>query len=349
MQLAAAEDAMSLLRKLNLIDRNYNVKNDGRTLTIPLIRVPNGAELETLHKIARSVVGADEFESRKRAPINLEEALAGEIPAETFQQLPRSFDIVGDIAVLELSPDLSSFETSVAKAILDVHPNVKAVFAKAGPVSGAERVRPLHHILGEDRTVTVHREFGCSFKVDLSRVFFSPRLSTEHQRVARQVREGETVVDMFAGIGPFSILIAKSVKDVSVDAIDSNPAAVELIRENAKSNKVGSKVHVHAGDAREVVPRLGRKATRVVMNHPSAAREFVSPACDTLQPAGGVVHYYTFAGGEDSEYRARTELETSLEPTRYSLGKMLAVHKVREVAPMNWQVAVDAEIIPRTQ
>jgi tRNA (guanine37-N1)-methyltransferase len=345
-----AENAIRLLHEVNLIDRDFSVKNDGRTLTIPLVRAPKRAEFETLrHKVAGAVVRTNDFEPRKRPRINLEEALAGEIPEESVQHMPRSFDIIGDIAVLELSPDLSSSEKKLAKAILDVHPNVKAVFAKAGPVSGPERVRPLHHILGEERTVTVHREFGCSFKVDLSKVFFSPRLSTEHQRVARQVAEGETVVDMFAGVGPFSILIARSVKDVNVHAIDSNPAAVELIRENVKSNKVGSKVHVHRGDAKEVVPGLGHGATRVIMNHPSAARDFVGAACDVLQPIGGVVHYYTFSEGEDCERQARTELELSLESSGHSLRRVLMVHKVREVAPMSWQVAVDAVVIPWKQ
>ena len=104
---------------------------------------------------------------------------------------------------------------------MEVHPNVRAVFAKSGWVSGTERIMPLRYVAGENRTQTIHKEHGCSFKVDLSKVFFSPRLSSEHQRIAKLVDEGERVVDMFAGVGPFSILIAKGLSDVRVEAIDA--------------------------------------------------------------------------------------------------------------------------------
>ena len=284
------------------------------------------------------------FEQRSWRPRNLQEALRDKVPLETLAELPKSFDMVGDIAILEFTPFLVPFENTVAQAILQTNSNVKAVYAKTGPIVGPERIRPLRHIAGEVRTTTVHKEYGCFFKVDLSRAFFSPRLSTEHQRIAQQVAEGERVVDMFAGVGPFSIMIAKRVKNVVVDAIDSNPAAAELIRENARINKVGSKVNVHSGDAREVVRQLGRDATRIIMNHPSASRDFVAVACDALVSLGGALHYYTFAEGADPETRARRELEDALSETESLIREIRAVRKVREVAPMNWQIVIDAEI-----
>src|SRR5438552_14740080 len=146
-------------------------------------------------------------------------------------------------------------------------------------------------------THTTHKTYGCLFGVDLSKAFFSPRLSTEHQRVVQMVEKGERVVDMFAGVGPFSILIAKKVGDVRVDAIDANPQAVELLQENVRANKVEEKVHVHLGNAREVIRKeLTQIASRVIMNHPSASKEFIKAACDALRPSGGVIHYYTFTG-----------------------------------------------------
>src|SRR5438309_10906401 len=155
----------------------------------------------------------------------------------------------------------------MAGGIMEVHPNVRSVYAKSGEVSGAERIRPLRYIAGENRTHTIHKEYGCLFKVDLSKAFFSPRLSTEHQRVAQMVEEDERVIDMFAGVGPFSILIAKRLGDVRVEAIDANPQAIQLLRENARANKVESKVHANLGDAREVIQKeLTQIASRVIMN-----------------------------------------------------------------------------------
>jgi tRNA (guanine37-N1)-methyltransferase len=297
------------------------------------------------HAIPEVIFEEREFEPRGKKPRNLEEALAGKVPSDLLAELPRSFDIIGDIVILEFRPVLAHFEKDIARALLDTQSNVKGVFAKTGPVTGPERVRPLRHLAGEDRTVTVHREFGCSFKVDLAHVFFSPRLSTEHHRVAGQVVLGERVVDMFAGVGPFSILIAKTAKNVRVDAIDSNPVAARFAEENARTNRVESRIRVHLGDARQVAGRLGHVATRVIMNHPSAASDFVGAACDLLLPSGGVVHYYTFAEGEDSDLRAKTELADAVVASGHKMGGVVGVRRVREVAPMNWQIAVDAEII----
>jgi tRNA (guanine37-N1)-methyltransferase len=321
------------------------MQTDTATLSIPLVRLLDRLELDMLQsKVAETILEERKFQQRSRTPRNLEEALGDKVPPEALGELPKSFDIVGDIAILELKPVLAPFEKPIAQAILQVHSNVKAVHAKTGPIEGPERIRPLRHIAGEARTTTVHREYGCSFKVDLFRAFFTPRLSTEHQRIARLVGEGERVIDMFAGVGPFTILIAKRVKNVIIDAIDSNPAAVELVRENARINKVSSKVHVHEGDAREVVLQLERSATRVIMNHPSAARDFVVAACDALGSSGGVIHYYTFAEGEDSELRSKHQLEAAVAASNCSIRRFLGVRRVREVAPMNWQIAVDAEI-----
>src|SRR5437660_7662196 len=156
---------------------------------------------------------------------------------------------------------------------------------------------PRQYIAVDNQPTTIHTEYGCLFKVDLSKAFFSPRLSTEHQRVVQMVEQGERVVDMCAGVGPLSILIAKKLGDVRVEAIDANPQAIELLQENVRANKVEAKVHVHLGNAREVIRKeLTQIASRVIMNHPSASKEFIKEACDALRPSGGGMHYYTLAG-----------------------------------------------------
>jgi tRNA (guanine37-N1)-methyltransferase len=343
-----AELAIKSLVKAGIIDRHFFVKTDDQTIILPLVRNPTQLEIDELRKIVPNLSsGTEDFKPRTRHPRTLEEALAGHMPSDTLSKLPRSFDVVGDIAILELDSELVAFETGIAEAIMEVHPNVRAVFAKGGEVSGADRVRPLRYVAGENRTRTIHREQGCLFKVDLSRVFFSPRLSTEHQRVALLVDKGERVVDMFAGAGPFSILIAKRVGDVRVEAIDANPQAIELVRENARANKVESRVNAHLGDARNIVrEELAQTASRVIMNHPSASKDFIRYACDALRPAGGIIHYYTFAG-ENWEEDSRREIESGIEASGYVTERVLGIHRVREVAPMKWQVSVDLRVVPR--
>src|SRR3989475_696515 len=341
--------AIKSLVKTEILDRNFFVKSDGQTLMLPLIRSPTRFEIDELRKLVPDASsGTEDFEPRTRRPRTLEEALADRISLRLLSSLPRSFDVVGDITVLELDSDLAAYETSIAEAIMEVHPNVRAVFAKRGEISGTERIMPLRYIAGENRTHTIHKEHGCLFKVDLAKVFFSPRLSAEHQRIAQRVDEGERVVDMFAGVGPFPILIAKRVGDVSVEAIDANPQAIELVRENVRVNKVESKIKVHLGDARDVIRReLTQSANRVIMNHPSASKDFIKDACNALQPSGGVIHYYTFTGGENWEADSRNEIEQGINASGYVAERVLEVRRVREVAPMRWQVAVDLRVVPR--
>ncbi len=343
-----AEHALRFLSLSGTFDHGATLKSRDDDLVVPLIRDLNLSEREELARLAGKLVfGEEEFPIRRRSPRSLEDALSGRIPSELFVDLPKSFDIIGDIAILDLNPELTSHEGTVGQAIMRVHPNVRAVFAKAGPVSGPDRVRPLRRVAGENRTETTHREFGCLFKVDLSKVFFSPRLSTEHQRIAETVSEQEVVVDLFAGVGPFSILIAKRLGKVEVNAIDSNAGATKLIEENARLNRVESKVRVWAGNASEIVPRhLEGKATRVIMNHPSEAEDFIETACRALRATGGVIHYYTFSGGEDCELRGRDEFEAGLKASGWNTEGTVETRKVREVGPFKWQVAVDARVVP---
>ncbi len=344
-----ADPAIQSLVKIGILDRHFFVKTDDQAIILPLARKLSEEEIEDLRKLAPDAnSGIEDFEPRTRRPRTLEEALADRLPLGQLSKLPRSFDVIGDITVLELDSELAPYETNIAEAIMEVHPNVRAVFAKSGEISGNERIRPLRHIAGENRTQTIHRELGCLFKVDLSKVFFSPRLSTEHQRIASVVENGERVVDMFAGVGPFSVLIAKRLDTVHVDAIDANPQAIELVRENVRANKVESKVHAHFGDARDIIRgRLSRSASRVIMNHPSAAKDFIKEACDSIQPSGGIIHYYTFAG-LNWEADSRSEVEHGVEASDHVTERILGVRRVREVAPMKWQVAVDLRVVSRS-
>ena len=342
------ENAIQLLKKLKLMNRKLATQTIDDTLHVPLSRAPKPEERRQLDRtLGKLSLLQEKFPSRSQTIGSLEQVLAQQLPSSIIPLVSKSFDVIGDIVIIELSPTAQPYEKSIAEALMKVHKNVKTVYSKAGPITDNLRLRPLHHVLGAERTETIHRELGCRFKIDISRAFFSPRLSAEHKRVAEQVRPGECVVDMFAGVGPFSILIAKRLNDVQVHAIDANPEATKLIRENAKMNKVQGRIKVWSGDARVVVQdNLSGIATRVIMNHPSQAREFLEPAYKALRRDGGIVHYYTFAEGLDSESNASKELAAALDNSGWKIEKTIETHKVRGVAPMKWQVAVDAKLTP---
>jgi tRNA (guanine37-N1)-methyltransferase len=218
---------------------------------------------------------------------------------------------------------------------------VRTVLNQTTPVRGEFRTREFEVIAGEPRTETVHREGGCSFRVDLARVYFSPRLATERLRVAKLVRPGEVVINLFAGVGCYSVLIAKHSRPTRVYSIDKNPVAFEYMKENIRINKVGALVVPILGDARDVVEnRLAGKADRVLMPLPELARDFLDVALKALKPAGGTIHFYDF-GEEPDLFGPSFEFARSVAASRGLSVILTGARKIRSYATRCYHVALD--------
>jgi tRNA (guanine37-N1)-methyltransferase len=160
------------------------------------------------------------------------------------------------------------------------------------------------------------------------------------------VEEGETVVDMFAGVGPFSIQIAKKHQNVNVYAVDVNPDAVEYLKKNVRVNRVIGKVHPILGDARQVVKsKLSAFADRAIMNLPEKAIEFVDVACETIKPSGGTIHYYSFVNKSDSLEILAARFADAVKKSGRRVEKTLFARLVRETAPDEWQAVLDVRIL----
>jgi tRNA (guanine37-N1)-methyltransferase len=260
--------------------------------------------------------------------------------------LPHSVDFVGDIAIIEVPPELDVYKTLIGETILKVNRNVRTVLAKAGAIGGTYRTRDFTIVAGESRTETTHKEYECQFYLDVAKVYFSPRLSFEHHRVASLVKEGENVVDLFAGVGPFAVQIAKMRQDVEVFAVDLNPYAFEYLKRNIRINRVEGKVHPFLGDARQVVRRkLFGIADRVIMNLPENALEFVDVACETIGPDGGTVHFYSFVSTSHSLSIAESIFDKAVEECGRKVEEVLFSRLVRGTAPYEWQSVLDATIV----
>ena len=206
----------------------------------------------------------------------LRKPLSGVLSREDIDKVYNSFDVVGDIAIIRRPCTSQANTQTAAKAIMNSHRNVKTVLLQASPVAGDLRLRRLTHVAGENKTSTVHREFGSSFSVDVAKCYFSPRLSHERMRIARKVEPDETVVNMFAGVGCFSIMIAKHANPAKVFSIDVNPAAIKFMQENIRLNRVYGKVTPLLGDSKEIITnQLQRVADRVLMPLPEKALEYL--------------------------------------------------------------------------
>ncbi|MFB6203807.1 MAG: class I SAM-dependent methyltransferase family protein [Candidatus Nanohaloarchaea archaeon] len=209
---------------------------------------------------------------------------------------PPSFEIIGDIAMIN---DLAGRdEDRSVEAILDHHPRIKTVLLKEEGLSGEFRVGDYRKLYG-DETETVHTEHGCSFRLDPTEVYYSERFSTERQRVVDQIEEGEDVLVMFAGVGPFAVMAARNAEPDRVVAVEKNPEAARYLDENVEMNDVGDTVEAFEGDVADLVPEMGG-FDRIVMPLPGSADRFLDLAVEHLNP-GGTVHYYRFRDGEDWE------------------------------------------------
>jgi tRNA (guanine37-N1)-methyltransferase len=249
-------------------------------------------------------------------------------------------DVIGDIAVVRLVGLEAGEKRRFGEALLSQLPHVKGVFEQEGAIEGDFRLRPLRHVAGERRTLTVHRENGCLYKVDVARCYFSPRLSTERLRVAGEVRAGERVLNMFAGVGPFSIPVAK-LAGARVLSCEINDYAARLHEENDRLNKVDRLVEVVNGDASRLPEKTKAKFDRILMPHPSQADKFLGVAL-SLAAKRATIHYYRHVLGRDegeASASLKDELAGILPPK-----SAFKIRKVREVGARWLEMAADVKL-----
>lgn len=216
-----------------------------------------------------------------------------QVPPRAGQRMPEddlpftpTYERLGDLILLQEEDPQRAEQAAEAFQSSDLP--VDTVLNRISEVKGEERVPEWTVLVGE-RTETVHREYGATFLVDPTEVYFSPRLATERERVISQVEPGEHVFDMFTGVGPFTVRAA--LVGAAVVAVDINPAAVRYCRENVDRNGVADRVTVLEGDVREVAEDFRMWADRIIMNLPHSAADFLPVAAD-LAVAEARIHYY---------------------------------------------------------
>ncbi|MEB2836120.1 MAG: class I SAM-dependent methyltransferase family protein [Desulfurococcales archaeon] len=263
-------------------------------------------------------------------------------------------DVVGDIALIK-SPSIAwgsdplSIEDykRLARALLERIPYIRSVWLLRSPVSGEKLLREALHLAGEARSVTIYKEHGCEFEVDILKVFVTPRLNYEHRRIAELVSDGEVVVNMFAGAGLFSVIIACR-RRATVYSIDISPDAYELMMRSVElnRNRLKGRVIPILGDAARVVEsRLRGIANRVLMPYPRLALEYLPYALEALQ-GSGVIHVYIHVPAKRRS-EARRAASTVVSRRLEELGRSFSIkggRVVRPVGPTLYQVVVDAEV-----
>ena len=278
-----------------------------------------------------------EFEEGFKAVRSYKDVI--EVPPSARRLLPSSFDVVGDIAVIKIPEELREHRMAIGDAIRRWNPKIGVVLEDRG-VKGEHRIREIDVIAGEPRTTTVHTEHGLHYRVDLSRAYFSPRLASERKRIADLIESGETVADPFAGVGPYSILIAKRRRPTEVHASDANPRAVRFLRENVAANRADH-VTVRQGDAHAILG-LVAPVDRVILDLPHSAMDYLGGAFQALGARGTVHVYGILEAAEEGE--ARNQIQSAARTAGFRM-KDLSQHHVRAYSPTKYQTAFDVTVV----
>ncbi|MFB6128223.1 MAG: class I SAM-dependent methyltransferase family protein [Halorhabdus sp.] len=269
-----AQRAIDALQDEGVYDADRSVRSYGEGhVSIPVTAVP---ETVAFREVVRQVgeprlrTLADHLRERGWSDDEIERA-------------PSSWAVIGTIILVEMGDPPRPEE--VGEALLDLHGEADTVLERHG-IAGEHREPDVSVLAGEGDTETIHTEHGTRYALDLAEVMFSPGNKEERARMGRVVERSETVLDMFAGIGYFTLPMARAGADVV--AVERNPSAFQYLLENARLNDVTDRVQPYRADCRDVVDEVS--ADRVVMGYYDAY-EYLDSALEALEP-GGIVHLH---------------------------------------------------------
>lgn len=326
-----AERAISILRGSGLILPHSPAKSDrGRgVVRIPVVDGSSSAVVELLRE--REIPSSpcvDVFRVSSRG-IRFIDLLRGILPDDALSRVPKSYQLVGDIAIIHLPEDLLDYGPIVGEAIARVSTGVRAVYSSIA-TEGEFRVRRLTRIWGEDVTETVHTEYGVKICLDLRKVYFNPTLSYEHWRVSEEVGDGERVLDLFSGVGPYSLHIASKMR-ATCFAVDSNPWAIVYLVKSMVLNRLRGRIVPVLSRAEEFLELVGEGSfDRAIVDLPHRSLEYLGEVVRVLS-CGGVAHVYALGGDHPPVPRLPEgsrilETRRALEyaPRRYVYGLKMA-------------------------
>ncbi len=274
---------------------------------------------------------------------NLKKLMREYLGEKILDLIPRSYDIIGDVIVIQLPEELKDYYCFIADLLLYLHPNVKAVYRRSSETKGEYRVREVEHIGGAKVKETIYREHGISFYVLLGLVYINPSFSYEHKVISELVDENEKILDMFAGIGGFTLNIAVARK-TRIVAVDINPWAVYcgVYSINLNKKKIKGNITYFNSDIRVVTQYIrSNYFDRIIMNLPLYSIEFL-PIAIKHSKNRGIIHLY-------SVERNYSTLEEKILKIAYKYSKNVIIdiidyRKVLDYAPYKYIYRVDLAI-----
>ncbi len=327
-----AEAAKLYLKKTDLLVPHFNAKRQGDFVLFPVTRKAKVPLDGTFVKAA--------FEPMPHTP-SFREALVAALGERMGHEATAGYDTVGDVAIIEVPEKLESKEKTIASALLKSNPRLKTVLKKESAMQGEFRVRKFKWLAGSRNYVVEYKESGCIFRFDLRKTYFSTRLGTERARIASLVQPKEKVLALFAGVGPFAIVIAKRHPSADVVAVELNPDAFAMMEDNLALNK--TPVKAIQGDVRDVLKKYSRWADRACMPLPHTGYDFLDDVIAAMKN-GGTVHFYGFGGEAEGVYTLNlAKIKAACKRQGVSC-KILGKKVVRPYAPAVFQVVIDFQV-----
>lgn len=262
--------------------------------------------------------------------------------AEEIESTPNSWAVIGNVILVHVPEDLTAPE-EFGEALLELHGNAHTVVRREG-ITGEHREPSVQILAGDGDTETIHTEHGIQYALDVSQVMFSPGNKAERHRMRRITEPSDQVLDMFAGIGYFSLPIAKA--SATVTAIERNPKAYQYLIENAVLNDVSDKVRAIPGDCSSVIESavagdIDLSTDRIVMGY-YEAYEYLEPALSVIKP-GGVIHFHEAVPNDLKWERPISHIETATEKQDRSFS-ITDKREIKTHGPGVTHVVIDLEI-----
>jgi tRNA (guanine37-N1)-methyltransferase len=344
-----------------IINHKFKILHENEDILFPIYKNQEFIDYITetfINRIKFEIVFKEGIPNLNYKPRSVQEALEGKIPENHIAFIPKSYDIIGDIVIIEFDKfsDFNQklaydYKRKISAAIMEVNRNVKTVFEKKSEVKGPYRLRDLEFLAGEDKSETIHKENDCLFKLDVKKTYFSPRLVFERRRVATSfIKEDELIVDMFSGVGTFSIQIARTNK-VKIYAFDVNANAYEYLKENVSINKSKGEVYTYNIDVKDLLEeddqlgkKLCHKADRIIMNLPECSIEFVDVACYLTKKSGGILHFYQFTEKPNPIEKTFKDLEFALNLCEWEIESIIESKIVKNYSPKSELIVLDLKI-----
>lgn len=274
----------------------------------------------------------------KKVKILLQQKLKNNLSKKELSLLPSSYQKIGNIIILNLKSELAEYEKQIGKIILKNISNTQTVCIRKGIIKGNYREPQIEVIAGKKTTKTIHKENGIIYNIDVNNIMFSKGNLAERKRIISQVKTGENIIDMFAGIGYFSLGIAKFSKAKKIYSIEINPMAFKLLKENIKANKI-NKIKPIFGDCIIEMPKL-EKAERILMGLLPSSKDYLLDAMKAIK-SNGIIHYHTTGKENQNLFN---DVKTAAEISGFK-AELLKQKKVKSYAPNIYHYVLDCKII----